>query len=482
MSQTSADIKEELKRASAQNFDSLNKANALRSEIFHRECAYRDVESAMKFAEADGTVKFHIQLAKEALSDIERLQKKLKEVEPLERQAQQRQMEQEQRRLAEQRAEQERKKREAQEHQLRAEFKQSINPGASAESLTKRGFQYLEDSEWANAIDYFDSALDKDPEYVPTWVGKLCAELEVASETELVNSQSPLADNPNFKKAVRYADDDCQARLEGYARVIQERIAEQERLERERKAEQARLAEEKRQKEEQKQKQEQERLAEERRIAEERRKLIGTEISFGGYIWQVLDIQNDNALIITNDIIEMYAIDKCEKWTDSELRKYLNEKYYEKFNECDRAKIVQVLNKNADNQWFGTDGGADTEDSVFLLSLDEVMRYFGDSSAELQNASTNTEFDTFFDDGWIDDKNNNTRVAKYEGEAYLWWLRSPGSGKKSRDTGRNGNLNAFVSFDGLVFFDGYYHIGNTGGGIRPALWLNLSLNSILQGE
>jgi len=31
-----------------------------------------------------------------------------------------------------------------------------------------------------------------------------------------------------------------------------------------------------------------------------------------------------------------------------------------------------MLNKNPNNQWYGTNGGADTQDSIFLLSLDEV--------------------------------------------------------------------------------------------------------------
>ena len=32
-----------------------------------------------------------------------------------------------------------------------------------------------------------------------------------------------------------------------------------------------------------------------------------------------------------------------------------------------------MLNKNLDNQWYGSKGGADTMDSVFLLSFEEVL-------------------------------------------------------------------------------------------------------------
>ena len=33
----------------------------------------------------------------------------------------------------------------------------------------------------------------------------------------------------------------------------------------------------------------------------------------------------------------------------------------------DQARIVEVINKNSDNQWYGTDGGCDTNDKIFLL-------------------------------------------------------------------------------------------------------------------
>ena len=162
------------------------------------------------------------------------------------------------------------------EQQRRAEFKQSINPGASAESLTKRGYIFLEDSEWEKATAYFDNALDINPEYAQAYVGLLCVELKITSEEELASQKKLLTDDPNFKKTMRFADENYRIKLEQYDTAIKERIAEQQQLEQERRAEQERIAEEKRQKEEQERKererQEQERRAEQERIAEQKRK------------------------------------------------------------------------------------------------------------------------------------------------------------------------------------------------------------------
>lgn len=90
---------------------------------------------------------------------------------------------------------------------------------------------------------------------------------------------------------------------------------------------------------------------------------IGSIIPFGGYDWRILAIQNNTALVITEDIIELRAYNDVYKdttWADCELRRYLNGAFYESFREADRSRIVPVMNKNCDNHWYGTRGGEDT--------------------------------------------------------------------------------------------------------------------------
>jgi cell fate (sporulation/competence/biofilm development) regulator YlbF (YheA/YmcA/DUF963 family) len=120
-----------------------------------------------------------------------------------------------------------------------------VTPGANAESLTKRGFIFLEDSEWGNANLYFDSALDIDPEYAKAYVGKLCVKLQLNAEKKLPKSRKKFSGEADFKKAIRYADAAYQKVLEGYSTANQEHIADEER-----KAEQKRIETEKRKEEE----------------------------------------------------------------------------------------------------------------------------------------------------------------------------------------------------------------------------------------
>ncbi len=119
---------------------------------------------------------------------------------------------------------------------------------------------------------------------------------------------------------------------------------------------------------------------------------MDSTLSFGGYNWRVLDIQDNVALLITEDIIEQCAYHDAYKditWADCSLRKYLNGEFYDKFSEADKSRIISVLNKNLDNQWYGSKGGVDTKDSIFLLSVEEVCKYFGDSRSKLYNRGKN---------------------------------------------------------------------------------------------
>jgi hypothetical protein len=200
---------------------------------------------------------------------------------------------------------------------------------------------------------------------------------------------------------------------------------------------------------------------------------IDSSISFGGYNWRVLDIQNNRALIITEDIIEQRPYHDAYKditWADCGLRKYLNGEFYDNFNATDKSRIIPVINKNLDNQWYGSKGGADTKDSIFLLSLEEVAcQYFGDSSSNLYNPGKNQRY-------WFErkDENNSKRIARNKSDEWYhwWWLRSPGRvNVKAVYIFPNGN----IGIQGNNIFKGNIAEGRCRGGVRPALWLKLEV-------
>jgi hypothetical protein len=121
---------------------------------------------------------------------------------------------------------------------------------AGIESLMKRGYLELEDGKWNDESNrknegYFDKVLDIDPEYAPAYVGKLCVDLSVycgeykkfweendyftytiKKEADLARYYKPLDDEPNYQKAIRFADDEYRARLEGFNSEIKKRIEE----------------------------------------------------------------------------------------------------------------------------------------------------------------------------------------------------------------------------------------------------------------
>ena len=196
----------------------------------------------------------------------------------------------------------------------------------------------------------------------------------------------------------------------------------------------------------------------------------GDKISFGNYEWRVLEVQNNTALIITEYIIEQRAYHNAYKditWADCSLRKYLNSEFYDRFTAAEKSRIIPVLNKNPDNQWYGTKGGTDTQDSIFLLSIEEtVCRYFGDSSSKLYSPGKNQRY-------WFErkDKNNSKRIARLESRkegSWWWWLRSPGRVSiKAVYIHGDGN----IGIQGNNILKGNISDGECKGGVRPALWL-----------
>jgi len=199
---------------------------------------------------------------------------------------------------------------------------------------------------------------------------------------------------------------------------------------------------------------------------------IDSSLLFGDYNWRVLDIQTNTALIITECIIEQRAYHDAYKditWADCSLRKYLNGEFYNKFNTVDKSRIIPVLNKNLDNQWYGSKGGEDTQDYIFLLSIEEVVcKYFGDSSKNLENRSAKQRY-------WFQRKdiNNNKRRSTFDGYVWWWWLRSSGRDNR-RAVYIHGDGNIGIQGNGTFRYSSntiHPSTGDNSGGVRPALWL-----------
>lgn len=200
----------------------------------------------------------------------------------------------------------------------------------------------------------------------------------------------------------------------------------------------------------------------------------GDIIPYGNYEWRVLDIQNDAALIITEFIIGQHHYHNRSgdvTWADCDLRKHLNGSFYETFSKADRSRIMAVTNHTPNNPWYGSKGGEDTRDHIFLLSIEEtVCKYFGDSAKNLENRSPKQRY-------WFQkkDQNNEKRRSTLDECVWWWWLRSPGRDNR-RAAYIHGDGNIGIQGNGTFRYNSniiHRISGDNCGGVRPVLWLNM---------
>lgn len=207
---------------------------------------------------------------------------------------------------------------------------------------------------------------------------------------------------------------------------------------------------------------------------------VGDIITFGSYEqdnnltngtepieWIIMDIKNNKALLLSK-----YGLD-CKQynsefsdtsWENCTLRSWLNKDFYNTaFLSSDKQKICETNVRNYDNVKYNTDGGNDTIDRIFLLSLAEI-NYLGYG------------FDTDYYENDISRRCGATAYAIANGaymyynskDAYTidgiptsnWWLRSPGFNKKCASfVGANGHRDDCGA--------DYCYL------VRPAIWIDL---------
>lgn len=191
---------------------------------------------------------------------------------------------------------------------------------------------------------------------------------------------------------------------------------------------------------------------------------IGDGVSFGSYEtdgvysngqealeWTVLDITGDGrVLLLCDNCIDALPYDSYGDdvtWADSEIREWLNDEFIDTAFDSDEEKLICSVTNNTPDGRSNTDGGDDTEDRVFLLSINEVEKYIPKESAR---------------------KAAVTEYAKQQGAEYdtdgngRWWLRSPG---KTQDTAAGVHVGGGINYDGRS-------VDIKSSCIRPAMWVN----------
>ncbi len=94
---------------------------------------------------------------------------------------------------------------------------------ANITALIKRGFMELEEQEWERADEFFEKVLNVDAEASMAHLGKLMIELKVSEKKQLINCSEPFDSSANYKRAVRFGDDELKKELEEINCAIRKR-------------------------------------------------------------------------------------------------------------------------------------------------------------------------------------------------------------------------------------------------------------------
>ena len=198
--------------------------------------------------------------------------------------------------------------------------------------------------------------------------------------------------------------------------------------------------------------------------------------------WVVLDENENGILLMSKYVLDSVRYNKTNipiTWEACTLRSWLNNDFYDvAFSEEEKSRIQTTHVVNDDNAYTGIEGGNDTEDKVFCLSVDEILKYYEfetyyDQSMTgycqaliteatpyaLEKGVTARKITEGYYNDYLINKGYTTDCVGITGA--WWWLRSPGSGRNSV---------CLVNMEGYVGLK-YYTVVSGTNGVRPALYI-----------
>lgn len=189
--------------------------------------------------------------------------------------------------------------------------------------------------------------------------------------------------------------------------------------------------------------------------------------------WQILKTVGDNHILITKDIIECapyHAAEEQITYAASDIRQLLNNEFYNlAFNSLQKSQIVTSALTNPDNSDYHTEGGADTSDEVYILSVDEAKN--GAYFAEDQSRKA-------FGSDFAKAKGLNINPNANLFGLSRWWLRSAGDYYLDAELGIDFNNAASVDSGGYLTNIGT-RITSESVGIRPVICVPVSIFSAI---
>lgn len=206
---------------------------------------------------------------------------------------------------------------------------------------------------------------------------------------------------------------------------------------------------------------------------------VGDSVAFGSYeqdnlldngkeviLWDVVEIDDDYALLVSKSIITSYQYHVNEKsvtWEDSILRAWLNSRFFETaFSSSERTAIMEtdLHTPSIHQKYYSSILGSYTytvdalpscwtADKVFILSVDEIDKYYSTDTKRLAKPTVSVQLEAE--------------------DAFEWWTRTPG---------------VVVGSQKIVDDNGSHDLGGAINtleiGVRPAVWVKLDSEAILK--
>lgn len=174
--------------------------------------------------------------------------------------------------------------------------------------------------------------------------------------------------------------------------------------------------------------------------------------------WIVLEKKNGKILVISKyalDCMPYNTDDSSVTWETCSLRAWLNNEFINNAFTGEQQSMIQTIKvANYDNSRYNTDGGNNTKDKVFILSIDEVNKYFASDEARKCAPTAYAVAQRF---------HQRDEYSMGDKAPCRWWLRSPGIAQwKVADVDGDGDV--YVHGNGANFDTPY---------VRPALWIGL---------
>ena len=184
--------------------------------------------------------------------------------------------------------------------------------------------------------------------------------------------------------------------------------------------------------------------------------------------WRVLSVRGNDAFLLADENLDVKPYNEkytSVTWATCTLRTWLNGTFLNTaFTSAEQAAIKNTTVVNEDNPYYRSEGGANTIDKVYLLSIAEACNTaYGFNSEFNTNSETREAKNTAYAKECGADSSTYKRYRNGD-----WWLRSPG-------------VDSYSASHVYVGGCGYYNGRDVHSDIRvvrPALHLNLSSSTL----